>query len=223
MPPATVARLTYTLTELGYLRSIPLRRTYAITPKVLSIAYPLLAGLPERALLRPHIHKLTADTGGSVCVAVADGLQAVYVEVSRGINAEQLPDIGTRRPMLESSAGRALFVSSKAQTREALLHKMCLAEPARADDHRHSAATALEQYERHGMCHTVSILAPEWSGLAVPLTGFHGHCLAVSLGLRTETASAEELIRRSGAQLVATVARIKDAIHSVALRADKVV
>ena len=223
LPPATVARLTYTLTELGYLRSVPLRHTYAITPKVLSLAYPLLAGLPERALLRPHIHQLTADTGGSVCVAVVDGLQAVYVEVARGINAEQLPDIGTRRPMLESSAGRALFASSKAPAREALLHKMCLAEPERADELRRSAALALEQYERHGMCHTVSVLAPEWSGLAVPLTGFHGHALAVSLGLRIEAASAEELIKVAGAQLVATVARIKDSIQSVALRADKVV
>jgi DNA-binding IclR family transcriptional regulator len=222
LAPATVARLTHTLTELGYLRSVPLRRTYAITPKVLSIAYPLLAALPERALLRPHIHQLTADTGGSVCVAVADGLQAVYVEVSRGINAEQLPDIGTQRHLLESSAGRALFASSKASVREGLLHRMCLAEPDRADTLRRNAVIAIEQYERHGMCHTVSVLAPEWSGLAVPFNGFHGHSLAVSLGMRIEAATAEELIRKAGGQLMATVARIRDSIHSAALRADKV-
>ncbi|MEO8296422.1 MAG: helix-turn-helix domain-containing protein [Burkholderiales bacterium] len=223
LPPATVARLTYTLTELGYLRSVPLRRTYAITPKVLSIAYPLLAALPERALLRPHIHRLTADTGGSVCVAVADRLQAVYVEVSRGINAEQLPDIGTHRHMLDSSAGRALFASSPASTREALLNQMCLAEPERAEHLRQSATTAMAQHEQHGMCHTVSALLPEWSGLSMPLAGFHGRRLAINLGMRTDAASAEELMRRVGSALSTTVARIGESIHSAALRADKVI
>jgi DNA-binding IclR family transcriptional regulator len=224
LPPATVARLTHTLTELGYLRSVPLRRTYAITPKVLAIAYPLLAALPERALLRPHIHRLTAETGGSVCVAVADRLQSVYVEVWRGINGgEQLPDIGTQRHLLESSAGCVLFASSKAPAREALLHQMCLAEPDRADSLRECARMAVEQYERYGMCHTVSRIVLGWTGVAMPLAGFNGHRLAVSLGMARGAVSPEEQIQRVGSQLAATVAHIQAAIHSAALRADKVI
>ncbi|MEJ8814647.1 helix-turn-helix domain-containing protein [Variovorax ureilyticus] len=223
LAPATVARLTHTLTELGYLRSVPLRRTYALTPKVLAIAHPLLAALPERALLRPHIHQLTAESGGSVCVAVADRLNVVYVEVSRGINAEQLPDIGTQRHLFECSSGRALFASSKAAARDALLHQMCLAEPERSEHLRDSARSAVEQYERYGMCHMVSLLVPEWSGVAMPLTGFHGRQIAISIGMRTKSILPADLISQVGSQLATTVSHIKDSIHAAALRADHVI
>ena len=141
LPPATVARLTYTLTQLGYLRSIPLRRKYALSANVLSIGYPVLAALPERELARIHVKRLADETGGSVCLAICEGLQAVYVEASRGADAGQFPDIGTHRHVLDSSVGRALFVSMGAAQQLSTLTQLCLISPQRAEELRAAAQT----------------------------------------------------------------------------------
>ncbi|MEO9230719.1 MAG: helix-turn-helix domain-containing protein [Devosia sp.] len=208
LPPATVARLTYTLTQLGYLRSIPHRRKYALSAQVLSIGYPVLASLPERELARTHVKKLADETGGSVCLAVAEGLQALYIEASRGADAGQLPDIGTSRPLLDSSVGRALFVDMESAQQESVLNQLCLIAPGRADELRRGASDAREDYARYGMCRTEGVAIAGWSAVAMPLRGLAGRKLALSLGLRTASVREGQLLRTAGASLAATSSRI---------------
>lgn len=208
LAPATVARLTHTLTQLGYLRSLPQRRKYALSARVLSIGYPVLAALPERELARAHVKKLADDTGGSVCLAIADGLRAVYVEASRGSEAGQYPDIGTHRPVLDSSVGRALFVGMNAQERASVLNQLCVIEPNRADELRQSARDALADYERYGVCMTENLVIPGWSAVGIPVQGLEGRKLALSLGLPTDLLPPGQLLRVAGAALTATAVRI---------------
>lgn len=208
LAPATVARLTYTLTQLGYLRTLPQRHKYALSARVLSIGYPVLAALPERELARAHVKKLADDTGGSVCLAIRDGLRAVYVEASRGSDAGQYPDIGTHRPVLDSSVGRALFVGMNAQERTSVLNQLCVNEPARADALRQSALDALADYERYGVCMTENLVIPGWSAIAIPIEGLDGRKLALSLGLPSASIPRGQLLRIAGAALTATEARI---------------
>ena len=208
LAPATVARLTYTLTQLGYLRSLPQRRKYALSARVLSIGYPVLAALPERELARAHVKKLADETGGSVCLAITDGLRAVYVEASRGNDAGQYPDIGTHRPVLDSSVGRALFVGMSAQGRTSVLNQLCVNEPARAEALRQSARDALADFERYGVCVTENLAIPGWSAVAIPLDGLDGRKLALSLGLPSASIPQGQLLRIAGAALTTTAARI---------------
>jgi DNA-binding IclR family transcriptional regulator len=214
LPPATVARLTYTLTQLGYLRSIPLRRKYALSANVLSIGYPVLAALPERELARIHVKRLADETGGSVCLAICEGLQAVYVEASRGADAGQFPDIGTHRHVLDSSVGRALFVSMGAAQQLSTLNQLCLISPQRAEELRAAAQTALDEYSRFGVCRSESLAIKGWSGIAIPIEGLARRRLALSLGLRTQSLEDNASRRSASLALAATASRIAEAFKS---------
>ncbi|MEE3101429.1 MAG: helix-turn-helix domain-containing protein, partial [Pseudomonadota bacterium] len=48
LPKATVTRLTYTLTQLGYLRQSEIDGRYQPSPALLAIAYPVLANIGIR-------------------------------------------------------------------------------------------------------------------------------------------------------------------------------
>lgn len=208
LAPATVARLTYTLTQLGYLRSLPQRHKYALSARVLAIGYPVLAALPERELARSHVKRLAEQTGGSVCLAIAEGLRAVYVEASRGAEAGQFPDIGTHRPLLDSSVGRALFVGMPAPERDSTLNQLCIAEPERAPELRVAARQALADFAKHGVCITDGLVIPGWSAVAIPLEGLQGRKLALSLGVPSASVPPQRLLQTVGAALTATAARI---------------
>ncbi len=212
LPPATVARLTYTLTQLGYLRSVGNRRKYALSASVLSIGYPFLAALPDRELARSPIKALADSTRGSVCLAVREGLFAVYVEASRGVDAGQLPDIGQRRDLLGSSVGLALFVASDTHEQQAILNQACLITPSRASLIRQTANQAREDYARFGMCRTEGMAIPGWSALAMPVVGIGGKHLAISLGLLSERLGSAETRREAQFALAATASRIQSAL-----------
>lgn len=214
LPPATVARLTHTLTQLGYLRSISHRRKYALSAHVLSIGYPVLASLPERELARIHLKNLAVETGGSVCLAVAEGLQAVYIEVSRGVQAGQYPDIGQHRPLLGSSVGRALFAAMDPDQQLSVLNQLCVISPLRIQEWRESAQDATGQLRRFGMCHSEGLSIPGWSGIAMPIKGLEGRTFAISLGLRTESLDSDVKMRDARLSLAATASRVASAFQS---------
>ncbi|MES2184547.1 MAG: helix-turn-helix domain-containing protein [Pseudomonadota bacterium] len=214
LPPATVARLTHTLVELGYLRTTPGRQKYALSAQVLSLGYPVLARLPERELARLHVKALADETRGSVCLALAEGLHAVYVEVSRGRDAGQFPDIGVRRPLLDSSVGRALYVGMGPQQQASVLNQCCLNEPDRATTLRRSASLAVADYVRYGMCRTTGLAVPGWSAMAMPVRGLGNRRFAVSLGVQTQSIPEDEFVRRIGLPLSNAVSRMASAFRA---------
>ncbi len=214
LPPATVARLTYTLTQLGYLRNIPLRRKYALSANVLSIGHPVLASLPERDLARMHLKQLANDSHGSVCLAIAEGLHAVYIEASHGTEGSPLSDIGTHRALLDSSVGRALYVAMESAQQTAVLNQLCLISPQRETDLRRIAQQAQADFGRYGMCRSEGVVRPGWTGVAMPLRGLAGRHLAISLGIRTESLQGDADLRRPSLALAAAASRIAAAFQA---------
>ena len=53
LPKATVSRLTYTLTKLGYLTPVPRFEKYQLAPSALLLGYAALANLGVRHLSEP--------------------------------------------------------------------------------------------------------------------------------------------------------------------------
>ncbi len=58
IPRPTVARLTHTLAELGYLRYDAARAKYRVGARALRMAHPLLAGMQFRQVARPMMQEL---------------------------------------------------------------------------------------------------------------------------------------------------------------------
>jgi len=205
--------LTYTLSQLGYLRSVPKKRRYALSANVLSIAHPVLAALRERGLASEFVYDLAQRTESSACVAVLEGLNAVYIETAHFQDAGKYTDIGTHRALLDSSTGRALYVALDKAQREAILNKLRLYSPERSGILIDSARAAESDYARYGTCLTHGIVHPGWLGLAMPLSGMYGRKLALSIGLPTENIADVDLSKLRSA-LAATASKIERAFKS---------
>lgn len=104
---STVARLTYTLERMGYLRQE--RSKYRLSWRALTLVNPLLANLRLLHIARPSMQKLAQDLGGTVSIGTLDGVNFVYVETSRvNENVWTTPDLGTIGMLLPATMGHAL-------------------------------------------------------------------------------------------------------------------
>jgi len=125
LPPSTVSRLTHTLTELGYLRRSEQGRTYELTPKNLTLGYPLLAGMELRDRVRPHLKAISEHTGHTVALAIRDGLHMCFVDVAQGSDptAVRLAP-GGRLRMSVSAAGIATLAAMQERKRWSTLNRL---------------------------------------------------------------------------------------------------
>src|SRR5471030_1234935 len=87
LPKATVNRLAYTLTTLGYLRFDEPAGKYALDTGVLSLGFALLAGADALELARPHMRVLAREIGAAVSLGCRDGLDMIYLETIRSETA----------------------------------------------------------------------------------------------------------------------------------------
>lgn len=125
LPKATVNRLAYTLTVLGYLRLDETLGKYALDAGVLSLGFGLLAGTDTLELARPHMRALAREVGAAVSLGCRDGLDMIYLETIRSETALTLGlASGSRLSMLTSSMGRAYLAVIGDEEREALLAEL---------------------------------------------------------------------------------------------------
>lgn len=108
IPRPTVARLTHTLAELGYLRYDAERAKYRVGARALRMAHPLLAGMQFRQVARPLMQELAHSVRGTVSIGLLDATSMIYVETARsGDVGSHVPDIGMPIPVVLTAMGRA--------------------------------------------------------------------------------------------------------------------
>jgi DNA-binding IclR family transcriptional regulator len=125
LPKATVNRLAYTLTVLGYLRLDETHGKYALDAGVLSLGFALLSGTDTLELARPHLRSFAREVGAAVSLGCRDGLDMVYLETIRSETALTLGlASGSKLSMLTSSMGRAYLAVQPLDVRTALLAEL---------------------------------------------------------------------------------------------------
>jgi DNA-binding IclR family transcriptional regulator len=108
IPRPTVARLTHTLAELGYLHHDQDLAKYRLGTRALRMAHPLLAGMQFRQAARPLMQELAESVRGTVSIGLLDGTEMIYVETARSGNVgPHFPDIGMPIPVILTAMGRA--------------------------------------------------------------------------------------------------------------------
>jgi DNA-binding IclR family transcriptional regulator len=170
LPKATVSRLTYTLTLLGYLTRLEKFQKYRLGSGVLSLGYPLLASLQVRQIARPYMEQIARDTGCSVNLGMRDRLCAVYVDTIRA-DAGNLyqPDIGSTRPLLSTSMGRALLLGGAAAERTAILNRLKVEDPGRFALDLPAFEADQKRFPARGYCHSPGEWRREVHAIAVPI------------------------------------------------------
>lgn len=192
LAPSTVSRLTHTLTVLGYLRLSQSARSYELTPKNLTLGYPVLAGLTLLERARPHLKHLAERTGETAAIAIRDGLHVTFVEVVQGSNmvAVRLAT-GGRLPIGVSAAGLAILSALPEQERR------MIATRVRTGITRHNGdAEAFRAHLAAACKDGLSIVRDAWrpgiGGIAVSIQT-NGELAALTIPVATGSVSRQAM------------------------------
>lgn len=181
----TIARLTATLVQLGFLHRQPDGSGYRLGARLLTLVHPLLARLKLRQAARPIMQELADYARGAVSIAVMEGLDAVHVETVLSPDPHPLtPDIGTTTPLLQTAAGRALLALLDAPSLGVALGAFAAQRPALWAEFQATAAQEIERVRIQGFALSLGDYRPEVHGVAVPLARTEsGECLSLNCGV----------------------------------------
>ena len=125
LPQATVSRLTFTLTCLGYLRHRSPRGEYALAPGVLALGFAMLQNFDVGRIARPHMQALADHAQAAVSLGVRHELSMVYVAHCRSSARLVLGlDVGARLPLASTAMGRALLCALQPAERARLMQQV---------------------------------------------------------------------------------------------------
>jgi DNA-binding IclR family transcriptional regulator len=201
---STVARLTHTLSALGYLRHDTTLGKYRLGAPVLAPGYPLLASMPIRQLARPLMKALADEIGGAVSLGIRDRTQMVYVETARSTdNLVVTPDIGAALPMLTTAIGKAWLCRAPADLRDPVLNRLRLQDPDGFARAAPGLAQAREDLERLGYCTNRAEWRHDVFGFAVPLCKpVDSQWFVINSGIRARPGSFHSIEKFAAPRLV---------------------
>lgn len=171
LPAATVSRLTYTLTCMGYLAPAGHYGKYQLGSAVLSLGHPLLGQFTAlRRQARPLMLDLADATGGTVAIGIRDRLTVVYIEVARSWSKRVYPiEVGSSLSLAGTAVGRALLMSCRQSEREALINQLQVKAPDEWSQHGARLLENVQQFSRHGSCVALGEIFADVQAVAVPL------------------------------------------------------
>ncbi|MDS1139484.1 IclR family transcriptional regulator [Pusillimonas sp. SM2304] len=207
---ATISRLTYTLSLRGLLQYDPALRRYRLGSRVLSLGYPLLAGIPVRQQARPIIRRLAETTGGTVSLGVKHEMRMVYIETNRSHDLMAFrPDLGASLPILATAMGRAWLCGVSPDARTATLESLHKAEPG-LHDHHDVVSASLKQFEQLGFCVSEGAWFADVHAVAVPLrTKINEGPLVLNCGVTLNRLSGKPIAEAAGPALLQAAADIE--------------
>lgn len=211
MTRPTIARLTFTLVGLGYLRRDPATSRYSLGPAVLTLGYPLLSQLMIRQVAAGEMLKLANYAGGPVSVGALDRTNVVYVETvhSRESN-ETRPGIGSARPLLRTAMGRAVLYGLPAGEQAKVLARLRHAVPDDYESLMPDVEESFDEIRRKGFCRVRATWRPSLAAVAVPMRHrVNGLTLAFNLTLPAYAVTDMKLEEDFGPRLVGLVHQIE--------------
>src|SRR5262245_20487141 len=108
LPKATVSRLTFTLSRLGYLAYSASHEKYSLGTAVLALSHAFSKNNDVVSIAHPLMRELADYTQAAVMIGAADGLRMVLLDVCQGDATLPLKlEPGARVPHGSTALGRA--------------------------------------------------------------------------------------------------------------------
>ncbi|MDE1996015.1 MAG: helix-turn-helix domain-containing protein [Rhizobiaceae bacterium] len=176
----TVARLTYTLAKLGYLKQE--KSKFRLSWSALTLVSPLLASTKILQIARPSMQTLAQDVGGTVSIGVIDRANFLYLETSRvNENVWTSQDLGSIGPLLPAAIGHALCVQLSEQEFGRKLDELRKASQERWDQYGASFLDGVELCRIRGYSIVRGTWIPGTNSVGVPLLrDKNGECFAMN-------------------------------------------
>ena len=215
LPKATVSRLTYTLTKLGYLTHHERLSKYQLAPAALSIGYSALANMRIRQIARPYMQELANYTGASVALGSRDRLNLIYIEHCRSSASLMLRlDLGARIPIATTAMGRALLAATPEKERVWLMDHIARREGERWPKVRAGIEQAIKDFTAQGFAISVGDWQPDVRAVGVPLVPADGSgAFAFNCGAPAFQLTRERLEHDIGPRLVNMARNVEAALN----------
>lgn len=184
IPRPSVIRLAATLVQHRWLRAEPGGDRFMLGAGVVALAHDFLAGLDVRSAARGPMQALAERTGGSVYLAVCDGLEMVLVEACRPRStmlAARL-DVGSRVPLANSALGRAYLGALDKDARAQVLAELRQTKGKEWPALEAGLQRALADNAESGWCLSVGEFHREINSVSVAMTDPRGDVMSFNCG-----------------------------------------
>jgi len=211
LPKPTISRLTYTLTQLGYLIYSDKHGTYQLGPGVLSLGYTMLTSLDIRERARPFLQELSDKVDATVALGARDRMEMVYLEVCRGPGDVTLRiDVGDHIPLASTAMGRALLSALPKSERDFLMQHVQkrTEDAAEFSSIEKGVKQAVVDVAEHGFCMSVGNWRPDVNAVGVPLKAHDRNVYGLICGGPSFKISREMLEKECGPLLVEVAKKI---------------
>lgn len=181
----TVARMTSTLAELGYLAYDERAAKFRLGPRILTLAHPLLATLRLRQIARPLMQDFAASLPGVVSIGMLDGSRVIYLESARASDHDaHVPDIGSSLPLHQTAIGRALVSMLSPPERAATVRRIEADDADGWTTFQNRFESGIRACTDRGFCTSAGDLMPGIHAAGAPLFRVRGHdVLAVNCSI----------------------------------------
>ncbi|MBC7727077.1 MAG: IclR family transcriptional regulator [Microbacteriaceae bacterium] len=213
LPKSTVSRLTFTLTQLGYLRYREEFGKYELAAGVVGLAYPFLANLALPALARPLMEDLAALSRTNVGLGVHEGLSVLYLEYALGeTNPNRRQRVGFRVPLIRTAMGRAC-IGAMTHTQRARLYEELQGHYRREWTALHKELEdAVAQVEATGYCIAADTFRRGVTSVAVPFVHGDGHTLMAFNSQGSTQLLTPAVMARNGKRLLTLTGEVRKRI-----------
>jgi DNA-binding IclR family transcriptional regulator len=213
LPKSTIARLTHTLTKLGYLEYLPALEKYQLGVGVLTIGQSYLAGLDVREVARPLMQELADYAQATVALGAHHGNDMVFLELCHGNSMFLLRmQVGERVPHGMTALGRAYLAALSAEERAAFgAQYKKLVKPDEWAKVKADSEQAVRDYEQYGFCFSLGDWNKEVFAAGVPMVSDDGRrILAFSCSGPAHQITRKRLISDIGPKLMQLRDRVKE-------------
>jgi DNA-binding IclR family transcriptional regulator len=217
LPKATVSRLTYTLSKLGYLVYLEETGRYRMGVRVLGLGYACLSGLKIRETAMPYMQAMAnhAGDGSLVSLGGRDDLAMLYIACARSAGMVSLQlNVGSRISLSRSSMGWAYLAAiSDAERAELLPRLREKAGPERWPAIEGGIQRAAQEIRERGFCTNFGEWHTQVHSVAVPFRLPHQDMpvLAFNCGGPSYLLSKDRLENDLGPRLVELVRNVATA------------
>ena len=210
LPKSTISRLTFTLTQLGYLRYRQEFGKYELAAGVVGLAYPYLANMSVPALARPLMVELAQKTKTNLGFGVQESNSALYLEYALG---EPSPNrrqrVGFRVPLVRTSMGRACIAAMNYEERAKLYAEFKAYYGTKWKDIHHDLDLAVEQVEAQGYCFAIGTFKKDTNSVAVPFLHIDNHTIMAFNSQSSDDKQPLSVLKKNGQLLLDMVEKVR--------------
>lgn len=203
LPKSTISRLTFTLTQLGYLRYREEFGKYELAAGVVGLAYPYLANMVLPAIARPLMEEFAAKSRTNVGLGVHEGMSILYLEYALGeSNPNRRQRVGFRVPLVRTAMGRACIGAMAREDRGRLYAELARYYRREWPALEKELEGAVAQVEARGYCIAAGTFQRSTNSVAVPFAHNEGRTLMALNSQGSSQTQTTAVMERNGRRLV---------------------